>query len=129
MRYHNTLKFFAIVTILITVLTVGLYFSFYDKVVTSGSGFGYSIGMTKYDAFYKAKELYKGSNVYTLHVLSRPGSGPDRMYFSDDEYMIFKSRNRWKFYFDENLNNVVRLEFVNDELVRIYRHRYLIELP
>ena len=129
MRGNKILKLLSMFMLIILGLVIFIYFSFYDKAVTSGTGFGYSIDMSKSDAFYRAKELYNDEKVYTLHLISSPGSGPVEIKFTNEDYLKIMNHSKWVFYFDENLNDFLRLTFDNEKLVRIYRHNYLIELP
>jgi hypothetical protein len=105
--------------------------TYIDKVVTSGSAYGFEIGATKEQALTSAVQLSGHPNA-VIYVSYGPRAG--------DHFSIAPSTARpdklvahdqWDVLLDGNGNffNIVRLTFHNGHLVRIYRHRQNFELP
>jgi len=100
-----------------------------NETTTSGEAFGFTIGMSKEEAFYRAAELYSDDQASIADPINRDGVGPRRLIeFTDDDLPILRARDQWRFYF-EGPRDSVRLRFENDALAEIHRHRQSWELP
>lgn len=106
-----------------------LYVTYINDTVEEGSGYGFTIGQTKEEAYLAARKYY--GDVFILHPIDKGGYGPHVEFsFSDEEYGLIKDRNRWDFYFSEDsFFNAVKLKFRENRLFYIHRHRKYFEVP
>jgi hypothetical protein len=106
------------------------WLTYIDDAITSGDGYGFSIGDSKEQTFEKANNLYQNKKVFILYPVDHQGFGPHREFkFTKDEYVLIKDCDFWKFYYSTGYFDLVTLTFEQNKLVRIYRHRKKFELP
>lgn len=117
---------------LVAIYVVFLAASYISKDVRSGSAYGFQIGQSKaqvagsLDAVrreYPAAEVYVTYGPRVGDNFTAPASGA--------QLTRLQPHDQWKVLLDgpEEFDNVVRLTFVGDRLVGIYRHRQYFELP
>ncbi len=104
--------------------------SYVDNVVRSDGAYGFKIGESKHESFSRARRVFVGEHVFIIYPMDSRGYGPHvKSRFGKEDYGIMVGRNEWEFFFDEGFSNFIRLVFVEDRLVEIYRHRQEFELP
>ncbi|CAI2718659.1 hypothetical protein [Nitrospina watsonii] len=130
MNIKKVLLIILAVLFLIPILYVGyLYVTYLEEYVTTGSGYGFTIGEGKEDVFNKLSQKY-GSKVKRYRFYKdREIYSKDKIEFSDEEYNGLKGYDKWKFYFDEKHIDYLAFYFEEDNLVKIERHRQYFELP
>jgi len=109
-----------------------LFFRIYfiNDTIVEGSGYGFSIGMTKAEVFQKVVNKYKNNTIYMLHPINHDEWGPHyKLTFSKGDLSILLERNVWRLYFDESYSNGIVFKFSNEKLVEIWRYRGSFELP
>jgi hypothetical protein len=107
-----------------------LWGTYIDETITSGEGYGFEIGETKEQVYYKASEFFQDSKVFFLYPLDEQGIDPEKEFkFSTEEYKVIKNRDVWKFYSNESFIDFITLAFKKGELVEIRRRRQKFELP
>ena len=110
--------------------TMSLFFKY--EAIESGEAYGFSIGMSKVEAFEQAKQQYKDKKIYMLDLVNgynKKDGAHVELVFSEQQYAEIKDREIWSFYFKKHFRNMLRLYFEDDRLVRIYRSKKLMELP
>lgn len=108
-----------------------MYVTYIDETVVEGSGYGFTIGQSKEEVYEAAARQYADIEVQIMHPLRQGEYGPLIGFsFSEEEYHVLRERARWDIYLSkERLSDLVTLEFKEDKLVSIYRHRKYFELP
>ena len=124
----KALKFvIAIICCLIFLIAFYIFFlwaTYIDNTVTSGHAYGFNIGDTKKETYYKARNKFRGDQVYVLHPIRETGYGPHLEFnFSEKKFPILSGRERWSIYMDDGFFNVYVLKFHDEILTEIYRHR------
>ena len=106
-----------------------LYVTYINDTVEVGSGYDFTIGQTKEEAYLAARKRY--GDVFILHPVDKSGYGPHVLFnFSDEEYSLIKDRPRWDFYFSKSSYfNSMKLTFRENQLTSIHRHRKYFEVP
>jgi len=130
----KALKFvFAIICSLILLIAFYMFFlwaTYIDNTVISGEAYGFIVGDTKKETYYKARNIFRGDQVYVLHPIEENGYGPHVEFnFNEKEFSILSGRERWSIYMDDGFFNVYVLKFHDEKLAEIYRHRKYFELP
>jgi len=125
----TTLK---IIVLVIAVLCVAIFLLFYfgtkHEIVTEGEAYGFSIGMTKKQAFAAAESQYAGKNVYMTGLLSNNVEYPKshtQLDFTTFQFNQIEKRDIWTFYYKKNFNSILRLTFEDGKLANIYRGKGL----
>ena len=116
---------------LVIALIVGyvgfMWISYTCKSITKGAGYGYEIGSSKEETLSTAEKLYRkkeitlGCNPYNEED---PKNNPVSV---KKDASLFFEEVKWRFYF--SCGSSVTLNFENNQLVEIHRHRQYFELP
>jgi len=115
-----------IVALLIATFLTARYFFFYDNVVDSGSGYGFSIGMPKNEAAAALNRDYSEENLSI--ILTKDISRNDMreilyLDFSQFNSSISSNMNVWQLRFNKADTNVLILYFSGDKLTKMDRYR------
>jgi len=102
-----------------------------DESVTSGEAYGFSIGDSKSLSYSKAKTVFADQNIFIADPIDDENIGPHKKFaFKPEEYNTLENRNNWKIYYSkEDYWDTLELNFNNNNLSSIYRHRQKFELP
>jgi len=123
-----------------------LYFraTYLNEVVTSGSGYGFTIGSSKDETYKKVPAAFfklsgKDPRIFMEIEVDKGAeqllgvkSGYRVMvetYLHNVGFQKFASQQQWEFYFEGLYRDSITLTFCGDNLCRIYRHRQYFELP
>ena len=121
-----------------------LWFTYIDESVTVGSAYGFQIGDKKKDVYeslpLKLNNLKEADESIFIQIkvtdeiatTLATRTGFDVMIeplFHDVGYTVFSSQNTWYFYINGSFFNSLKLEFCEEKLCKIYRHRKYFELP
>ena len=131
-----SLKVLAILISVLLLFLFGLFayswFTYIDETVTEGHAYSFTIGSSKLDTvedFEKLLKKYPEMHVYVSYG-QRAGD-----YFSiparSDLINKLSGHHEWELLLDgqNEYSNSINLYFVNDRLVKVYRHRQNFELP
>ena len=119
---------------LIVIIVSGYIFyrwaTYIDETVIEGKAYGFSLGDTKLETYYKAQAIYQNQDVYILYPMNESGYGPHRQInFQAEEFKILEGQASWELYYDEGFFDSLKLTFENGNLANIHRHRKKFELP
>lgn len=121
-----------------------LWMTYIDESVYSGSAYGLHIGASKrevYDAIPLALYKLKGhgdsvfiqikSSEKTAAILAaKVGSGVMiKPLFDEVGFDSFAKKDSWRFYINASFFNTLKLDFCDEKLCKIRRHRKYFELP
>ena len=113
---------------ILLIIAIGYSAIFYgSRTITEGEAYGFKIGQSRKQTYERAKVLLSRSKIQEIHTwpeseFHHPFSDDDiEEAFRDPSWLIIVNTNWW--------NNTIRLDFVNDKLATIYRHRQIGELP
>ncbi|RWU11313.1 hypothetical protein EGC76_07180 [Pseudidiomarina gelatinasegens] len=120
-----------------------LWFTYIDTTVVKGSAYNFEIGSSKqevYKSLPKALSQLKGNGNIFIQIKSNESIAPYVATSPDFDVMVsplfheegfgeFARKDTWEFYFRASFNNVLKLEFCDDKLCKIHRHRKNFELP
>ena len=117
-----------LITILIIIALVFLswYFFFYDKVITEGNAYGFTIGMQKDEAVrIILKEYGKEQNIIILSPKVRRNDTKNIKILNSNKLTVMdvQPMNVWHIQFDGKKTNVLALFFNDSKLVKLRRHR------
>jgi len=123
--------------LLTTAIASGIFFiamflggCYIDESIDVGEAYGFKIGDSKKQAYLKAREIYQGKIIFILYPTDKEGFGPHKKFdFSEENYQLIVSREKWEFFFDDGFYDSLKLTFVNDRLSNIHRYRKPFELP
>ena len=126
-----------IILISVVVIIVGLigYFvylkaTYIDDTVLAGEAYGFKIGDTQEETYFRTKNAFDSQAVFILFPLDKNGYGPHKeLKFTDEEFNILREREKWEFFFDDGFFDSLKLTFKNGKLTSIHRHRQKFELP
>ena len=100
--------------------------------VTTGSAYGFQIGQSKQATIRDVKALQRKYPVAVLDAIFGPRAGDHiTLSLSRLELAQLEASDHWTVMLDgpDEFSNIVRLNFKNDQLIKIYRHRQFFELP
>ena len=118
--------------ILIALYIVFLWATYIDDKVTSGSKYGFTIGLSKEDTFGSIETLqsnYPNTKIYISyghragdHITLPP---------TNDSFTKIQKHEQWELLLDGDgeFFNIIRLQFEGGSLSEIYRHRKYFEGP
>jgi hypothetical protein len=107
-----------------------LYASFIDETVLSGEGYGFTVGISKEEAYSKAKDKFKDKEVFIIYPRNSQGVGPfKQLTFDENDKLILSKMDSWKVYYEKNVWDSIELTFTDSKLFSIYRRRQKFELP
>jgi hypothetical protein len=133
MKKMYKVKIYIIISLgAIVLLSVFIYarLTYIDNVVKEGSAYGFFISDSKESSCYRAKKVFDGEKVFIIHPVDNNGFGPHMVFNSiEDSCDLLNKRSIWRFYFDEGFYDFLELNFLDDKLFEIYRHRKKFELP
>jgi len=122
-------RIFITISTLILIIAVYLYVTYIDETIFTGSGYEFSIGTTKGATFENVKEIFKNKSLYIIFPEDSYGAGPFKEINYNSDYLVFKEKNSWKFYYSNDAWDSIELTFENNKLLSIYRRRQRFELP
>lgn len=109
-----------------------LWATYIDQTVTTGDGYGFSVGASKKDALLDVRALSEEYPELAVHVSYGPKAGDYYLWPVDTvELDNVWPHKTWHIQLDgkNEFHNIIRLHFENDSLREIYRHRKYFELP
>lgn len=123
------LKYAGILTVALIVLFISfLYLSYLNETIIEGEGYGFTIGMTKEEAFKAAKFTYQEKKMFVIYSNDedRSISSIEKISFSDENFVKLQNYNVWSFFYGRNS---IDLTFGDGALIEVHRHRQYFELP
>lgn len=121
-----------------------VYVSYVDDKITTGNGYGFSIGDSKLDTYKKASSMpihldLGNSPIFiettidennTTSLATNVGyTVMVQTLLHEKGFSIFESKDKWNFYFNGTYFDSLSLKFCNEKLCEIYRHRKTYEFP
>lgn len=112
-----------------------LYFSYMDKKITTGTGYGLKIGSSKKDAYDIIIKNY-GENIWRYSIYKSRYQDQKKEYIDTFNFSLSQlgyedldEYTGWRFFLEESHWNYLYLEFQDGKLATIHRHRQYYELP
>jgi hypothetical protein len=124
-------KISIIISILfLIIIAIVIYWNvnYIDNVVKTGEAYNFTIGSKKNTAFDTIVKNAKNEKYHSIQV----GGNKDFKIIpiSELDFDKIKDHNKWRILIENNnFLNTIRLEFRNDSLTLIHRHKQLFELP
>ena len=106
--------------------------TYIDESVTAGSAYGFEIGSSKKQSVQNVKNLLdKYPNLVIYYSYGEKAGDNETVYPIDNVYSKIEAQNHWTLLLDGEgeFFNVIKLDFNDKKLIRIYRHRKYFELP
>ena len=114
----------------VVIYVLFLYITYVDKEITTGKYLGYDINMSKEMAYKAVISESRTTDIFVMYPLNENGIGTlvkfDKNIIT---YEYIKELDQWSLYLQDNYHNVIKLNFSEDKLIRIYRHRKYFEFP
>lgn len=129
--------------ILIAAYPVYLWATYIDEVITEGDAYGFQIGESKREVYGKLSrelksivehgesifiEIKSTSDIEEYVATKKDHSVMIRPSFHGVGFSKFRMKNQWDFYVGGSYFNSLKLNFCDDKLCRIYRHRKYFEI-
>ena len=133
-----------VITIFLIAYPIYLWITYIDETVTSGSAYGFDIGSSKsvaYENLNPAFNKIKNSNDRIFFIL-KVDSGMEESLATKRDFDVmvesrfhdvglekFQGNDNWHFYVNGSVFDTLKLEFCDEKLCRIHRHRKNFEIP
>jgi len=131
MIIKKTLSIVLIVIILLIIIPIIVWkYNSIGKAISEGEGYGFVIGESKISTIQRVIDDAKRYNYKAIQV----GNGAGDFKIVDIDSLQFDSiekYDRWVILVDDtdSFLNIIRLNFEDKNLIRIYRHKKLFEFP
>ncbi len=121
-----------------------LWVTYIDETVIEGTAYGFDIGTSKSVVYKKLNFAFseiKKSNDRIFFILKVDSSMEEFLAtkrdfdimvesrFHDVGFKKFQENNHWHFYINGSVFDTIKLDFCDEKLCRIHRHRKIFELP
>jgi hypothetical protein len=121
-----------------------LWATYINNTVKSGSAYGFTIGDTKKETYQKLNtsltevagkgeavfiEIKSNAQLESFLATKSDFNVMVKPLFHDVGFPMFEGENVWNFYVGASYFNTLKLEFCDEQLCKIHRHRKYFELP
>ena len=96
-----------------------------DEIITDGEAYGFTIAMTKPQAFQAAAKQFDGSDVFMMGIGGGKNSWFTKLQFTENNLATLSQQDTWTFFFEKSFLDSLQLEFSAGKLQRIVRHQQL----
>tara|TARA_B100000700_G_scaffold163672_1_gene181147 strand:- start:317 stop:742 length:426 start_codon:yes stop_codon:yes gene_type:complete len=121
-----------------------LWITYIDETVTSGQAYGFEIGATKKEVYAKLpaalSKIKSPNELVFIQIKASEKTASALATDADFDVMVaplfhavgyesFRDHDSWSFYINASFFNNLKLDFCDDKLCKIHRHRKYFELP